>query len=153
MLRLILVSRRNLTSSQLHGLDVWELDVKVTAKEDITFNRRHTPLDGPFGCQSLSVKSVALFGLSQVNVPYIGSVCVLMCNACMVYGDMSYNTPCTLFRMMAKRMPPSDVDNLTLLAGQSVDVHMDLSKCFQFIENTDYVVSLETETEYFAPGY
>ena len=60
MLRLILVSRRNLTSSQLHGLDVWELDVKVTAKEDITFNRRHTPLDGPFGCiQTVTIRQIS----------------------------------------------------------------------------------------------
>jgi len=98
------------------------VDVQVQAVTDTSFLIYNTPWDTFSPCRSFSVLDLA----TQNQVPYIGK--------------------------LGKRRPPTKANYVMLHAGQSKEIQVDLSACFQFQENSQYEIRFEGTTESYSPN-
>lgn len=95
--------------------DPWLVQVELTAREYSTFLRFGSPLDSAmFACEAFRVK--------QRNSAHL-------------------DNPLRNVGAKAKRSPAKPSDFVTMSAGEIQTVSIDLSHCFVFEENTQYVVS------------
>lgn len=94
--------------------DDWTIHVTITALQDTTFLRRGTPFDTVFQCKAFSVY------------------------------DMDDEVPLRYAGPLARRTAPTSFDYHSLNAGEELSAVVDLSHCFEFNANGNYVVTLDT---------